>query len=117
MGSRNRSTARRSSSSANPGRRRSSLEPLAGGPDRTLVDCVRGHPGFAVAGATLYYAACGEGADPDLRRLDLASGQDRRLGTLEKYAGLSAVSPDGRIILYKRLARDEADLMLIENFR
>jgi hypothetical protein len=27
------------------------------------------------------------------------------------------VSPDGRTILYGRLVRDEADLMLIENFK
>jgi dipeptidyl aminopeptidase/acylaminoacyl peptidase len=91
--------------------------PLAGGPDRVLVDCIRGNPGFAVADGALYYAACGEGGDPDLHRLDLASGQDRRLGTLEKYAGSLTVSPDGRTILYQKLARDEADLMLIENFQ
>ena len=89
--------------------------PLAGGPDRTLVGCVHGT--FAVADGAIYYAACGEGGDPDLHRLDLASGQDRRLGTLEKYAGSLTVSPDGRTILYQKLARDEADLMLIENFQ
>jgi Tol biopolymer transport system component len=91
--------------------------PLAGGPDRVLVDCIRGNPGFAVADAAIYYAACGEGGNPDLHRLDLASGQDRRLGTLEKYEGALTVSPDGQTILYQKLARDEADLMLIENFR
>jgi eukaryotic-like serine/threonine-protein kinase len=100
-----------------PGRAPLVARPLAGGPDRTLVDCVRGNPGFAVAAAAIYYAACGEGGDPDLHRLDLANGQDRRLGRLEKYMGALTVSPDGRTILYQKLARDEADLMLIENFR
>jgi hypothetical protein len=50
----------------------------------------------------------------------LETGQDRRLGTLEKLTqpplGLT-VSPDGRTIVYPRLTSENADLMLIENFR
>jgi hypothetical protein len=52
------------------------------------------------------------------------SGRTRRLGTLEMYEnnnnapalGLS-ISPDGTAILYLRHMTDNADLMLIENFR
>ena len=58
--------------------------------------------------------------DPPVHILDLKSGSDRRLGTLEGLAwrplGL-AVSADGRTILYPRQVHINADLMLIENFR
>jgi hypothetical protein len=58
--------------------------------------------------------------DPPVHVLDLKSGSDRRLGTLEGLAwrplGL-AVSADGRTILYPRQVHINADLMLIENFR
>ena len=88
---------------------------LAGGPDKNLVDCTSG--GFAVAQGSVYYAACGDGADVALHRLDLATGQDRVLGTLEKYRGSLTVSPDGKTILYTKTTRSGSDLMLVEGFR
>jgi len=57
-----------------------------------------------------------------VRVLDPATGKDREVGRLEQFeydmlpSGFAA-SPDGRTILYGRLVRDEADLVMIENFR
>jgi hypothetical protein len=91
--------------------------PLAGGPDRKLLECA---VGFAVAQGGVYYAACSDGADKALHRLDLATGQDRVLGNLEKFrvaAGLT-VSADAKTILYSRWTRlPNSDLMLVEGFR
>jgi hypothetical protein len=74
----------------------------------------------------IYYTACSAqsgwgGTNPALHVVNTATGEDRVLGTLEKFSittvfGL-AVSPDGRVIVYDRLLREGHDLMLIENFR
>jgi Tol biopolymer transport system component len=88
---------------------------LAGGPEKRLLDCVWG--GFAVVEGGVYYAACDQGPDAQLRRLDLASGKDSVVGVLEKYRGSLAVSPDGKIILYTTVTRSGSDLMLVEGFR
>jgi Tol biopolymer transport system component len=89
--------------------------PLAGGPDKKLLECASSE--FDVAQGGVYYAACGDGADALLHRLDLATGQDRVLGTLEKYRTRLAVSPDGKTILHGKTARSGSDLMLVEGFR
>jgi Tol biopolymer transport system component/tRNA A-37 threonylcarbamoyl transferase component Bud32 len=89
--------------------------PLAGGSDKKLVDCASG--GFAVARGGVYYAACGDGADAPLHRLDVATGQVRPLGTLERYQGGLTVSPDGKAILYMKATGSGSDLMLVEGFR
>jgi Tol biopolymer transport system component len=96
-------------------------QPFAGGPERTLVTCVRGSDsdgGFDVAGDGIYYADCGR-PDPALHRLDPATGRDEVLGTLEKFGGSAtiAVSTDGRTVLYTRVTGEGSDLMLIEGFR
>jgi WD40 repeat protein len=62
----------------------------------------------------------GSSADAPVHVLDLESGRDRRLGTIEglTYRPLGlAVSPDGNTILYPRQVHLSSDLMLIENFR
>jgi Tol biopolymer transport system component/DNA-binding winged helix-turn-helix (wHTH) protein len=99
-------------------------QPLAGGPAHKVVDCVAG-TAFAVGRAGLYYVPCsGETPDsnPVVRLRDLTSGKEREIGRLPNFQYNSlpsgfAVSPDGQTILYGRLVRDEADLMMIENFR
>jgi Tol biopolymer transport system component/DNA-binding winged helix-turn-helix (wHTH) protein len=99
-------------------------QPVAGGATRTVIECVAG-TAFSVTQAGIYYVPCsGNPPDPNppVRVRDLATGMDREVGRLEKFqyetlpSGF-AVSPDGRTILYSRLVRDEADLMMIENFR
>lgn len=97
------------------------LLPLtAGGVPQPLVNCVRS-AGFATAGSTVVYVACGEGSRPALHVLDMTSGRDRLVGRLEHFPPDTshvnlAVSRDGTI-LFRTLMRRGGDLMLIENFR
>jgi serine/threonine protein kinase len=91
--------------------------PLAGGPERKVLECVPGW-GFAVGPAGVYHLAC----TADLRGvplylLDPATGRDRLLGTLEQGVLGFTVSPDGKTILYTKFELKGSDLMMIENFR
>jgi Tol biopolymer transport system component len=99
--------------------------PLDGGSPRQIVPCVSG---WAVSTTPpgIYYAPCatrsGWGtSNLPLHLLNPSSGEDRILGTLERFSSISpsglAVSPDGKLIVYDRMVREGHDLMLIENFR
>jgi Tol biopolymer transport system component len=93
--------------------------PLAGGPERRVLECVL-PKGFAVGHGGVYHLGCGA----DLRAvplylLDPATGRDRLLGKLEQALsgnGLT-VSPNGKTILYGKVENKGRDLMMIENFR
>jgi hypothetical protein len=91
--------------------------PLAGGPERKVLECVPSG-GFAVGPGGVYHFGC----TPDPRAvplylLDPATGQDRLLGKLEQACCLT-VSPDGKTILYEKGEMfPGCDLMMIENFR
>ena len=93
--------------------------PPAGGEPRQLVACVR-RAAFGAGPQGVYYVACDPSTNPPLHVLDLETGRDRLLGTLDglvdRPLGL-AVSPDGKTIVYPRQVHLNADLMLIENFR
>jgi len=90
---------------------------LAGGPERTVVDCVT-RQGFAVGVAGVYHVGCdGNARGLPLSLLDPATGRDRLLGTLEGFLEGLTVSPDGKTILYAKDAGEGSDLVLIENFR
>ncbi len=94
--------------------------PLAGGPAREVLPCVR-DTAFIAGPKGIYYVRCDAGPDPPVNLLDPVSGRSHRLMTLDKIeyrmppAGL-AVSPDGNTVLYVRLGSTSDDLMLIENF-
>ena len=92
--------------------------PLAGGPERKIIECVDSQLGFAVGAAGVYHLGC----RTDLRSvqlylLDPATGRDRLLGKLDNGGGGIAVSPDGKTILYTKWVGEGSDLMMIENFR
>ena len=90
---------------------------VAGGPERTVIDCVPRY-GFAIGAAGIYHLACGGSRAVPLRLLDLATGQDRLLGTLEGPLGAGlTVSADGKTILFTKVVGEGRDLVLIENFR
>jgi dipeptidyl aminopeptidase/acylaminoacyl peptidase len=99
------------------------VKPLAEGRPRQLVACVK-PTAFGVGLHGIYYVPCDSSANPPVHVIDLRTGRDRRLGTLEQFEqsvnapplGLS-VAPDGQSLLYQRHTTDSADLMSIENFR
>jgi Tol biopolymer transport system component len=90
--------------------------PLAGGPARQLVRCVKAQT-FTLAASGIYYAPCDTGPEAIVHMLDPATGRDRVLASVTEpfYASL-AVSPDGTTMLVHRYAESD-DLMLLENFR
>jgi len=98
-------------------------KPLAGGPTRTLIPCVRG-TAISVTEAGIFYLPCqvSRVTTPVVHLLNPATGADRDAGKLENYdyqptPGAFTVSPDGRVILYEREMRSGAELVMIENFR
>ena len=56
--------------------------PLAGGGARQLVACVK-NSAFGVGPQGVYYVPCDPSPDPPVHVLDLETGRDRRLGTLD----------------------------------
>jgi Tol biopolymer transport system component/DNA-binding winged helix-turn-helix (wHTH) protein len=99
--------------------------PVDGGPSRPIVPCVSGWA-VSTAPRRIYYTPCPLRSDwgssnLPLHLLNPSNGDDRILGTLERFSSISlsglAVSPDGKFIVYDRMVREGHDLMLIENFR
>ncbi len=94
--------------------------PLAGGPVRQVLPCVR-ETAFIAGAKGIYYVACHAGPDPLVQLLNPTTGETRalmRLSSIEYRMhpyGL-AVSPDGNSVLYAKLGSAGDDLMLIENF-
>ena len=97
---------------------------LNGGSSRQVISCVRG-TAFSVGDSAIYYLPCqsspGNADKPTVMVVDIATGKERAVGTLEGYentlpSGFSA-SPDGRTFVYNRMINRGEDLMLIENFR
>jgi Tol biopolymer transport system component len=99
--------------------------PVAGGPERKVLDCVWGLD-FAIGPDGLYSGGCpadasGGKSTVPLEVLDTATGRRRLIGTLESRGASSgsgiAVSPDGKTVLYDKIVAEGAHLMMIENFR
>ena len=92
--------------------------PLAGGPERRLVDAIWGRT-FAVTEDGLYYFA-----DTDregvfsLRHLAVRQGRTREVIEVHVVPSLGiSVSPDHRTIIFAAYTTMNDDLMMIENFR
>ena len=88
---------------------------------RQLVDCATSSA-FAPTGRSVVYVACDSSSRPPLRVIDLDTGRDRLLGTLDHFPPGAmhvnlAASPDGGTIIFRGEVRRGGDLMLIENFR
>ncbi len=94
--------------------------PLDGGPEKRIVEEILGRT-FAVVENGLYYFARTEAVSvTSLRFLDVARGKTREVARLDVAVapgvGLTA-SPDRKTFLFTAWKPDNADLMLIENFR
>jgi Tol biopolymer transport system component len=107
--------------------------PIAGGPRRQVLSCVKGLS-FAVTEAGVYYSPCGDrhdrdqangflqtwppGAEIPIQVLDPSTGQTRVVGSVKRPFDPArlGVSPDGRTILVHGTT-ETSDLMAIENFR
>ena len=93
-------------------------KPVAGGPERKVLDYVGKCRDFGVFEDGIYYCGRSERFKIPLLFHQFSDGTSRLISTLEE--GLSnglTVSPDRKTILYTRSATHGADLMLIENFR
>jgi len=92
--------------------------PLAGGEERQVLESVF-LLSFAIAKNGVYHVVeRGSQGSFQIRLLDSATGKDRVLHTVElrPMQGLT-VSPDGQTILYSANSTDNADLMMVEDFR
>jgi Tol biopolymer transport system component len=96
--------------------------PLAGGPEVTVLDCVKAF-GFAVGAAGVYHFGCETGTSGvALNLLAPGTGRSRLLVNVPRHgeAGLFgglAASSDGKTILYSKWVVGEVTPMMIENFR
>jgi serine/threonine protein kinase len=91
--------------------------PVAGGPERKVVDCATSS--FTVGLAGVYHVGCAQDRHAlPLYLLDPATGRDRLLGTVDNAWEGITVSADGKTILYAKIVGEGSDdLMMIENFR
>jgi hypothetical protein len=103
------------------------FQSLSGGASRPIIACVT-YSWFSVVRHGVYYVPCqphgSVNRDMPVRVLNPVTGEDRQVAALDMLfpasglgVGSFATSPDGQTILYSRLVRNGADLMLIENFR
>jgi Tol biopolymer transport system component len=103
--------------------------PVTGGPQRQMVPCVRRGEAFTIGTQGVYYVACAPGPNLSVHLLNVGTGRDTVVWTLEDMASRSpsrgllkserdfSVSPDGGTVLYTRIVEATSDLMLIENYR
>jgi eukaryotic-like serine/threonine-protein kinase len=92
--------------------------PLAGGPERQVLDEVSGRAFFVVEDGIYYIAPAGRIYSYSLSFLDFRTGKSRTLIGIEgrPFLGLG-VSPDGSTVLFSIRKPAQFDLMLVENFR
>lgn len=94
--------------------------PVGGGEETIVLDSTACHPAYAVWEQGIYFfTPRDKQGRPDLTLYDLPSGKKRKIMTIEQPGAMyTAVSPDGRTILYSAIdERVKQDLMLVENFQ
>jgi Tol biopolymer transport system component/predicted Ser/Thr protein kinase len=93
-------------------------KPLAGGPERQVLDSVVWRAFFPVENGIYHIARADKDGAYPLQLFDFATGESRLLTRIEAqpYLGLT-VSPDRKTVLFTVAKPINYDLMLIENFR
>jgi hypothetical protein len=100
-------------------------KPLAGGPERKVIDSVVSY-GFFPSKSGIYHIVQPDPLKPhsyELRLLSFASGQPARTRVLYQFESLGStslftVSPDERTVIVDGISPSKNDdLMLIQNFR
>lgn len=93
-------------------------QPVTGGPERLVLEDVQ--PTFRIVQEGIYYftpfASSGLGHN-SLVFHEFASRSSRKILQLDRLGHSPSVSPDGQTILFTVEEPEEADLMLVENFR
>lgn len=92
-------------------------KPLAGGPERPVLDFVANRA-FVVVEDGIYYLGQPDNRQDPLQFYQFSTGTSRLLTRIEGTlrAGLT-VSPDRKTFLFTKQVASGSDLMLIENFR
>jgi len=92
--------------------------PLAGGPERQVLDIVGASRDFAVFEDGIYYGGRSEKGQTPVFFYEFSSGKSRLITRFEGdvFNGFT-VSPDRKTILFATDTGSGSDLMLIENFR
>jgi Tol biopolymer transport system component len=96
--------------------------PVAGGPERTVIEGVFGTPtAYASVGNEIYHLVADRTPGVrtvEVRATDLTTGQVRTISRFRAWSALGmTVSPDGRTVLLGVGRSIDTDLMLVENFR
>jgi Tol biopolymer transport system component/DNA-binding winged helix-turn-helix (wHTH) protein len=96
--------------------------PVSGGDETQVLPFPEAqHRGFwRLTADGIIFLRSSNRSDGHLEFFDFSSRRSQRLGGLPEatsYGGGIAVSPDGRRIVYSRVARSGDDIMLAENFR
>ncbi len=94
--------------------------PAAGGDEEVILDRLQPLDwlNWAPARGGVYFIDRTEPDKTQLARLDLETRRIRALVTIPKFlykSGLS-LAPDGRTLLYTKIEKSEADLILVDNF-
>jgi Tol biopolymer transport system component len=83
-----------------------------------VLDSVHSEGLWAVAKEGIYYFRPPDKVGhSDICFYEFATGQIRKVLTIERPVGNIAVSPDGGTILFAQSDESGSDLMLVENFR
>ena len=97
--------------------------PREGGPEvKVLDEPVSGRWALNKKGIYFIDYRVPTGSPKPVKFYSFAARQTRQIGTVEAGVSLQlwgglTISPDSRWLLYTKLQRDEADLMLVDNFR
>src|SRR6266849_6111487 len=92
--------------------------PVEGGAETRVSSLVRPDDwaNWALVDRGIFFAQSDTTHDPMLMFFDFASGQVKRMATLDKLPFWLSASPNGKSVLYEHLDQQNSHVMLLENF-